>query len=96
MSSNIRIFIKINYICSIFYFIRKIISRINPIKSRFILNLGSFTPALITPLPANIFRNRLGPNVPNSKLRNPAFCFFTSFLVVPLTLLIIIQKLQEI
>ena len=37
MSSNIRILIKIYYISSIFNFIRQIISRINPIKSRFIL-----------------------------------------------------------
>ena len=37
MSFNIRIFIKIYYICSIFYCIRQIISRINTIKSRPIL-----------------------------------------------------------
>ena len=37
MNSNIRILIKIYYICSIFYFIRQIISRINSIESRFIL-----------------------------------------------------------
>ena len=35
MCSNIRILIKIYYICSIFYFIRQIISRRNLIKSRF-------------------------------------------------------------
>ena len=39
MSSNIRILIKINYICPIFYFIREIIPRINFIKSRFILRI---------------------------------------------------------
>ena len=35
------------------------------------------SPSLITPLSANIFPNRLAPNVPNNILRNPPFCFFT-------------------
>ena len=36
--------------------------------------LTVLSPALITPLPANIFPNRLVPNVPNNILRNPPFC----------------------
>ena len=43
------------------------------------------SPALITPLAASIFPNRLAPNVPNSILRNPPFCSFASFLIVSLT-----------
>ena len=69
MSSNIRILMKIYYICSIFYFIRQIISRINSIESRFILVIRLYfkicqwvgsqifldpLPALIVPSPALI------------------------------------------
>ena len=43
------------------------------------------SPALITPLSANIFPKRLAPNVPNSIPRNPPFCSFASFLIVSLT-----------
>ena len=42
-------------------------------------NLAVPFPALITPLPANIFSNRLPPNVPNNILRNPPFCSLASF-----------------
>ena len=31
------------------------------------------SPALINPLPADIFPNRLAPNVPNNILRNPPY-----------------------
>ena len=43
------------------------------------LILAVSSPAVITPLPANIFPNRLAPNVPNNILRNPLFCSFASF-----------------
>ena len=36
--------------------------------------LEFLSPALITPLLANTFPNRLSSNVPNSILRNPPFC----------------------
>ena len=42
------------------------------------------SPAIMTPLPANIFPNRFVPNVPNSILRNPHFCSFVSFLTISL------------
>ena len=42
-------------------------------------------PALINPLPANIFPNILAPNVSNYTLRNPPLCSFASFLIVSLT-----------
>ena len=42
MNSNIRIFININYIWSIFYFTGKIISTIETNKSRFILIIGLY------------------------------------------------------
>ena len=88
MSYNIRILIKINYIYCIFYFIRQIISRTNPINSRFILIIHFYfkvSPALITPFPANIFPNILVPNVPYSILRNPPFCSFASSFIISLT-----------
>ena len=37
------------------------------------------SPALFIPLPANIFPNKLAPNVPINTLRNPHFCSLTSF-----------------
>ena len=37
------------------------------------------SPALITPLPANIFTNRLAPNVPNNVLRNLPFILLLQF-----------------
>ena len=40
------------------------------------------------PLPVDKFTNNLAPNVPTSILKNPSFCSFASFLIVPLTLLI--------
>ena len=43
------------------------------------------SPALITPLPANIFPNRLAPNVPHSILRKPLLCSLPSFIIVSLT-----------
>ena len=43
------------------------------------------SPTLIIPLPANMFPNRLGPDMPNSILRNRSFCSFASFLTVSLT-----------
>ena len=49
------------------------------------LTLAVPSPSLITPLPANIFPNRLAPNVPNNILRNPPFCSLASFLIVSLT-----------
>ena len=42
-------------------------------------------PALITPLPANIFINTFAPNVPNNILRSPPFSSLDSFLIVLLT-----------
>ena len=43
------------------------------------------SPAHITPLPDNIFPNRLAPNVPNSIIRNPPFYSLALFLIVSLT-----------
>ena len=43
------------------------------------------SPGLITPLPGNIFSNKLAPNVPNNIPRNPPFCLFASVLIVSLT-----------
>ena len=43
------------------------------------------SPGLITPLPANIFPNRLTPNVPNNILRYSPFYSLASFLIVSLT-----------
>ena len=37
------------------------------------------SPALFIPLPANIFPNKLAPNVPNNLLKHPSFCSFASF-----------------
>ena len=36
-------------------------------------------PAIFIPLPANIFPDKLVPNVPNNMLRDPPFCYLTSF-----------------
>ena len=36
-------------------------------------------PALITPLPVNIFPNKPAPNVPNNIPRNSPFCYYASF-----------------
>ena len=47
--------------------------------------LAVYSPALITPLSANIFPNKLVSNVPNNILRNPPFCPFASFLIVSVT-----------
>ena len=69
------------------------------VKSKFFLSedfldpyptLAVPSPALITPLPANTFPDRLAPSVPNSILRN------LHFLMLHKLLLIIIQNLQEI
>ena len=46
---------------------------------------SSFSPALITPLPASIFPNKIAPNVSNNILRNPPFSSFVSSFVVSLT-----------
>ena len=43
------------------------------------------SPALIFPLPANIFPNKPAPNVPNNILRNIPFSSFASFLIISLT-----------
>ena len=40
------------------------------------------SPALITPLPANIFVNELAPGVPSNILRKSIFCSLTSFFTV--------------
>ena len=40
------------------------------------------------PLLVNRFPNVLAPNVPNNILRNFPFCYFSSFLIVLLTLFI--------
>ena len=42
------------------------------------------SPVLITLLPANVFPNRLAPNVPNNILRNPPLCSLASILIVSL------------
>ena len=42
------------------------------------------SPDLFIPLPANIFPNKLAPNVPNNILRNTLFCSLTSFQIVSL------------
>ena len=39
-------------------------------------------PALIVPLPANTFTNKLAPKVPNKIPRNPSFCSFASLWIV--------------
>ena len=44
--------------------------------------------ALIVPLPAYRFHNKLAPNVPNNILGNLPFCSFASFSIVSLTLFI--------
>ena len=51
------------------------------------LSPARITPsaALITPLPANIFINKLAPNVSHNIPRNPHFYSFSSFLIVSLT-----------
>ena len=104
MSSNIRILIKINYICSVFYFIRQFISTTNSIESRFISIIRLYfkvcqwvwsqkfldpqpalivlSSALITPLPASIFPDKLAPSVPSNILRKPTFCSLTSIFTV--------------
>ena len=43
------------------------------------------SPALIIPLSANIFPNKLASNGLNNILRNLTFCYFASFLIVSLT-----------
>ena len=40
--------------------------------------LAVASPALIIPLPANIFPNKLAPNVPNRILKKPPLCSFAS------------------
>ena len=37
--------------------------------------LNALPPALITPLPADTFSNKVAPNVPDSKWRNAFYCF---------------------
>ena len=44
--------------------------------------------ALIVPLPAYRFHNKLAPNVPNNILGNLPICSFASFSIVSLTLFI--------
>ena len=48
-------------------------------QSFFIEDLLDPQTALFIPSPANIFPNKLAPNVPNNILRNPPFCSFASF-----------------
>ena len=43
------------------------------------------SPALIAPLSADIFSNKVAANVPNNILKNPPFCSFASFLSLKLT-----------
>ena len=43
------------------------------------------SPALITPLPANIFPYELVPKLPDINWENPSFCSFASFFIVSLT-----------
>ena len=101
MSSNIRILININYIWPhrLLYqanyldntfvfqsFLMDGAESKNFLSEDFLdSTLALPSPALITPLPANIFSNRLAPYVPNSILRNHPFCSFASFLIVSLT-----------
>ena len=42
-------------------------------------------PALYIPFPVKRFPNKLTPNVPNNILKNPPFCYFTSFWTVSVT-----------
>ena len=44
--------------------------------------------AVITPLPANRFPNKLAPSVSNNMLRNSSLCYFALFLVASLPLFI--------
>ena len=90
MSTNISIFIKIYYICSILYILRPIIFILNSIKPRFILitflyfNISQrilfpcLFPylALNIPFPVNIFPNKLVHEVPNNIPKSPLFCSF--------------------
>ena len=50
------------------------------------------SPASITPLPANIFHNKLGLNVSIHMMRNVPFCFFASFSIVLLILILLLIK----
>ena len=49
-----------------------------------LLILAVLSPALITPLPANIFPNKLAPSAPNSMQKNPPFCSLVSSFIVSL------------
>ena len=42
------------------------------------------SPALITPLPANMFPNKIALKVLNNVTRNPRFCSFASSLIISL------------